>query len=60
MEGRGHLRRLELVHLLAVESLLEGERGGRVIQLPGGTIVRRKRGRLLLQIKKDEKYRLLS
>lgn len=44
--GRGHLRRLEMVHLVAVEGLLEGERGGRIIELPGGTIVSRKRGRL--------------
>jgi tRNA(Ile)-lysidine synthase len=46
--GRGDLRRLELVHLLAVESLLEGERGGRRIELPGGTVVERRRGRLRL------------
>lgn len=47
--GRGDLRRLEMVHLLAVESLLAGERGGRRIELPGGATVSRKRGRLLLQ-----------
>lgn len=44
--GRGDLRRLELVHLLAVEKLLEGERGGRVAELPGGGFVERRRGRL--------------
>jgi tRNA(Ile)-lysidine synthase len=44
--GRGSLRRLEMVHLLAVEGLLEGERGGRTIELPGGARVTRRRGRL--------------
>jgi tRNA(Ile)-lysidine synthase len=46
--GRGHLRRLEMVHLLAVERLLEGERGGRTIELPGGATISRKRGQLQL------------
>ncbi|MDX6611035.1 MAG: tRNA(Ile)-lysidine synthase [Blastocatellia bacterium] len=45
-EGRGDLRRLELVHILAVEKLLCGTRGGRVIELPGGGRVIRKRGAL--------------
>lgn len=44
--GRGDLRRLELAHLEAVEGLLEGARGGRTIQLPGGARVVRKKGRL--------------
>lgn len=43
-QGRGDLRRLELVHLVAVEQLLAGTRGGRVIELPGGARVSRKRG----------------
>ena len=47
-EGRGHLRRLELVHLLAVDGLLEGERGGRVIVLPGGVRISRRKNRLEL------------
>jgi tRNA(Ile)-lysidine synthase len=46
--GRGDLHRLEMVHLLAVESLLAGERGGRTIELPGGATVSRKRGLLCL------------
>jgi tRNA(Ile)-lysidine synthase len=46
--GRGDLRRLEMVHLLAIEGLLAGERGGRTIELPGGAIVYRKRGLLQL------------
>jgi tRNA(Ile)-lysidine synthase len=41
---RGNLRRLERVHILAVENLLFGDRGGRVIELPGGSKVSRKRG----------------
>jgi tRNA(Ile)-lysidine synthase len=47
--GRGDLRRLELVHILAVEKLLAGERGGRVIELPGGAAVTRKRGKIYLK-----------
>jgi tRNA(Ile)-lysidine synthase len=39
---RGDLKRIERVHVLAVESLLFGDRGGRVIELPGGPkVVRR-------------------
>lgn len=49
--GRGDLRRLELVHLLAVESLLFGERGGRSAPLPGGSRISRKQGRLSLHVK---------
>jgi tRNA(Ile)-lysidine synthase len=45
---RGHLRRLEMVHLLAVEGLLKGERGGRIIELPGGATISLKRGQLQL------------
>jgi tRNA(Ile)-lysidine synthase len=40
---RGHLRRVELVHIVALENLLDGGRGGRVIELPGGARVVRKR-----------------
>jgi tRNA(Ile)-lysidine synthase len=53
--GRGDTRRLELVHLLAVEALLEGARGGRVAELPGGMRVYRKRGWLCLLTKRVEK-----
>jgi tRNA(Ile)-lysidine synthase len=52
--ARGDLLRLELVHLLAVEGLLKGERGGRVVLLPGGDKVSRRRGRLYYH-KKVEK-----
>ena len=44
---RGNARRLELVHLLAVEKLVFGEQGGRIAELPGGSYVERNRGRLL-------------
>lgn len=46
-EGRGDLRRVEMVHVAAVERLLEGERGGRVAELPGGCTVERRRGWLV-------------
>jgi tRNA(Ile)-lysidine synthase len=54
-EGRGDLRRLEMVHLLAVEKLVEGERGGRKVLLPGGAIVSRQKGRLRLRPAADDK-----
>jgi tRNA(Ile)-lysidine synthase len=41
---RGDLRRLERVHILAVEKLVFGDRGARVIELPGGSRVSRGRG----------------
>jgi tRNA(Ile)-lysidine synthase len=44
--ARGGTRRLEMVHLLAVEKLLEGNTGGRVAELPSGGKVRRRRNRL--------------
>jgi tRNA(Ile)-lysidine synthase len=44
--GRGDLRRLELVHVLAVEQLLAGDRGGRTVELPGGARIARRRGKL--------------
>ncbi|HKP73127.1 MAG TPA: TilS substrate-binding domain-containing protein, partial [Pyrinomonadaceae bacterium] len=44
--GRGSLRRVESVHVEAVEKLLRGERGGRVAELPGGGRVERRRGLL--------------
>jgi tRNA(Ile)-lysidine synthase len=43
-QGRGDLRRVELAHVIALEKLLAGERGGRVAELPGGARVER-RGR---------------
>jgi tRNA(Ile)-lysidine synthase len=48
-DGRGNSRRLEMVHLLAVERLLEGTAGGRVVELPGGSRVRRQRNRLTFE-----------
>jgi tRNA(Ile)-lysidine synthase len=52
--GRGDLRRLEMVHVLAVEGLLAGERGGRTIELPGGAQVTRRRGRLSFNRQPEE------
>ncbi|HMJ26088.1 MAG TPA: tRNA lysidine(34) synthetase TilS [Pyrinomonadaceae bacterium] len=43
---RGDLKRLERVHIAALEQLVLGDRGGRVIELPGGAKVSRKRGLL--------------
>jgi tRNA(Ile)-lysidine synthase len=43
---RGDLKRLERVHIVAVESLLMIDRGGRVVELPGGDRVSRKHGLL--------------
>jgi len=43
---RGNVRRLEMVHLLAVERLLEKNRGGKVVELPNGGHVRRSRGQI--------------
>ena len=52
LRARGDLNRLEMVHLLAVEKLLEGERGGRIAELPDGMKVTRRRGMLELSHKK--------
>ena len=52
-EARGSARRLEMVHLLAVEKLLEGNAGGRLVELPGGGRVRRRRDRLEFEFEND-------
>jgi tRNA(Ile)-lysidine synthetase-like protein len=46
---RGDLRRLSQTHLLGVERLLAGGRGGRVAELPGGGRVERRRGQLFFR-----------
>ena len=51
-DARGSTRRLEMVHLLAVEKLLEGRAGGRVVELPNGGRVRRRRNRLEFESEK--------
>jgi tRNA(Ile)-lysidine synthase len=56
-EGRGSLRRLELIHLAGVEKLLVGERGGRIAELPGGSFVERRRGRLWFYEKQETEDR---
>ena len=45
-KARGGTRRLEMVHLLAVEKLLEGDGGRRTVELPGGGRVKRSKNRL--------------
>ena len=50
-EARGSARRLEMVHLLAVEKLLEGSAGGRTVELPGGGKVKRIKNRLEFELK---------
>jgi tRNA(Ile)-lysidine synthase len=52
-KGRGGTRRLEMVHLLAVEKLLEGSAGGRTVELPGGGRVRRSKNRLEFESEND-------
>jgi tRNA(Ile)-lysidine synthase len=52
-KARGSARRLEMAHLLAVEKLLEGNAGGRVVELPSGGRVRRKRNRLEFESEND-------
>ncbi|MCA1565607.1 MAG: tRNA lysidine(34) synthetase TilS [Acidobacteria bacterium] len=47
--GRGNLRRIEATHIAAVAGLLDGVRGGRVAELPGGARVERRRGLLLFR-----------
>lgn len=51
--ARGDARRLEMVHLVAVERLLEGTKGGRVVELPSGGRVTRRRGLLEYALKND-------
>ncbi|MGQ0763155.1 MAG: tRNA lysidine(34) synthetase TilS [Acidobacteriota bacterium] len=46
MQRRGDLRRLEMVHVRSVENLVTQNRGGRTIELPGGSTVSRKSGLL--------------
>ena len=52
-DARGSTRRLEMVHLLAVEKLLDGNTGGRVAELPSGGKVRRRRNRLEFESEND-------
>jgi tRNA(Ile)-lysidine synthase len=51
-QARGDLRRFELIHILGIEQLLAGSRGGRIAELPGGATVRRKRGWLELHLRR--------
>jgi tRNA(Ile)-lysidine synthase len=51
--SKGNLRRFELVHLVGVEKLLQGNRGGRVAELPGGVSVLRQGRWLELRTEKS-------
>jgi len=53
---RGDLKRLERVHIVAVEKLVFGNRGARVIELPGGSRVSRKRGFLRFEASKGNAH----
>ncbi|HJU92566.1 MAG TPA: tRNA lysidine(34) synthetase TilS [Pyrinomonadaceae bacterium] len=52
-DARGSTRRLEMVHLAAVENLLEGNAGGRLVELPSGGRVVRRRSRLEFESEND-------
>src|ERR1044071_6005768 len=52
-EARGSTRRLEMIHLSSVEKLLEGNAGDRVVELPSGGRVRRRRNRLEFESEND-------
>ncbi len=52
--GKGDLRRVELLHIVAIEKLLQGEKGGRITELPGGARVLRKQQRLVLMLDKSQ------
>ena len=51
--ARGSTRRLEMVHLMALEKLLEEKAGGKLVELPGGARVRRQRNRLEFESEKN-------
>ena len=44
----GDATRLAEIHLISMEGLVTGERGGRVLELPGGVMLRREYGALVL------------
>ncbi len=54
LQAQGDLRRLEMVHLAAVDRLIQGSRGGRIVELPNGARVLRKRGWLELNGRSDK------
>ena len=55
LKGLGDLRRVEMVHLKAVDRLIQGNRGGRTAELPNGARVIRKGGWLELNGTKERK-----
>jgi tRNA(Ile)-lysidine synthase len=55
LQGQGDLLRLEMVHLAAVDRLIQGNRGGRIAELPDGARVVRRRGWLELDGRRTRK-----
>jgi tRNA(Ile)-lysidine synthase len=45
-QHRGHLKRIEYAHILAIETLLNSRKSGREVELPGGASAIRKEGML--------------
>jgi tRNA(Ile)-lysidine synthase len=50
----GHLKRVEMVHLLSIDKILESSKGT-VVEMPRGIRISRKGGRLYISVKKVEK-----
>lgn len=57
-QAQGDLRRVEMVHLAAVDRLIEGTRGGRIAELPNGARVTRRQGRLELDDSRRRRKRV--
>lgn len=51
---RGGLRKIEAVHLRAIESLILKNEGGRIIELPDGATVTRSKGKLIFTPKVEK------
>jgi tRNA(Ile)-lysidine synthase len=51
--ARGSTRRLEMVHLSSVENLLKDNAGGKIVELPAGGRVVRRRNRLEFESEND-------
>ncbi len=52
-ENQGHLRRIEALHIRSIETLLEGERGNRIIEIPSGHRIVRRKNRIYFQASKS-------
>jgi len=54
---RGSLRRLELIHLEAIERLIYSRKSGKKVELPNGETILKKQGKLFFEKSKVEKSR---